>query len=77
MLLSDHRDDASYRSFQGLTRAGFSETQKRALKNAYRMLFKSGVPLSQIMNDLEKIDDENVSHLVSFMRGSKRGITRR
>ena len=61
----------------GLTRAGFSETQKRALKNAYRTLFKSGVPLSQIMNDLEKIDDENVSHLISFIRGSKRGITRR
>jgi len=61
----------------GLTRAGFSETQKRALKNAYRTLFKSGVPLSQIVNDLEKIDDENVSHLVSFIRASKRGITRR
>ena len=61
----------------GLTRAGFSETQKRALKNAYRTLFKSGVPLSQIVNDFEKIDDENVSHLISFIRGSKRGITRR
>jgi len=61
----------------GLTRAGFSETQKRALKNAYRTLFKSAVPLPEVLNELEEIDDDNVSHLVSFIRQSKRGFTRR
>ncbi len=61
----------------GLTRAGFSEESRRALKNAYRTLFKSVAPLAEVLSELEQIDDENVSHLVSFIRQSKRGFTRR
>ena len=61
----------------GLTRAGFSEDAKRALKDTYRKLFKSQVPLEEIVSELEQVDDENVAHLVRFIRGSKRGITRR
>ena len=61
----------------GLTRAGFSEEAKRTLKNAYRTLFKSGALLTEALSELEQIDDENVAHLVRFIRGSKRGITRR
>jgi UDP-N-acetylglucosamine acyltransferase len=61
----------------GLTRAGLSETQKRALKNAYRTLFKSAVPLADVLNEFEGVDDENVAHLVNFIRQSKRGFTRR
>jgi len=60
----------------GLTRAGFTEEQKRALKNAYRTLFKSGVPLADSLSELEQVDDENVAHLVNFIRGSKRGFIR-
>ena len=60
----------------GLTRAGFSEDAKRALKNAYRALFKSAAPLADVLGELEQVDDENVSHLVNFIRGSKRGFIR-
>jgi len=60
----------------GLTRAGFSEEAKRALKNAYRTLFKSAVPLADVLNELEQVDDENVSHLVNFIRDSRRGFIR-
>ena len=60
----------------GLTRAGFSETQKSALKNAYRTLFKSATPLAEVLDELERFDDENVSHLLNFIRGSKRGFIR-
>jgi UDP-N-acetylglucosamine acyltransferase len=60
----------------GLTRAGFSEDAKRALKNAYRTLFKSAAPLADVLNELEHVDDENVSHLIRFIRGSKRGFIR-
>lgn len=60
----------------GLTRGGFSEEAKRALKNAYRTLFKSAVPLADVLNELEQVDDENVAHLVNFIRGSKRGFIR-
>jgi UDP-N-acetylglucosamine acyltransferase len=60
----------------GLTRAAFSEEQRRALKNAYRTLFKAGVPLVDLLGELEQVDDENVVHLVNFIRGSKRGFIR-
>ena len=60
----------------GLTRAGFSEEAKRALKNAYRMLFRSGTPLAETLSKLEEVHDENVAHLIRFIRGSKRGFIR-
>jgi UDP-N-acetylglucosamine acyltransferase len=59
----------------GLRRAGFSEGARRALKDAYRTLLRPGL-LEHALHDLEKIDDENVAHLISFIRGSKRGFTR-
>ena len=60
----------------GLRRAGFSESARRALKDAYRMLFRSGVPIEESLRQLEQIDDENVAHLIRFIRSSKRGFTR-
>ena len=60
----------------GLRRAGFSGDARRALKDAYRMLFRSATPLEEVLVQLEQVDDEHVSHLVSFIRGSKRGFTR-
>ena len=60
----------------GLRRAGFSEEARGALKNAYRTLFNSGIPLAEILIELEQIHDQNVMHLVSFIRGSKRGFIR-
>jgi len=60
----------------GLRRAGFSENARRALKDAYRMLFRSTIPMEEALRQLEQIDDENVSHLIAFIRESKRGFTR-
>ena len=59
----------------GLRRAGFSEEARRALKDAYRMLFRSTIPIEDALRELAQVDDENVSHLVNFIRGSKRGFT--
>jgi UDP-N-acetylglucosamine acyltransferase len=60
----------------GLRRAGVSEEARRALKDAYRTLFRSSLPVEEALQLLEQVDDEHVSHLVSFIRGSKRGFTR-
>jgi UDP-N-acetylglucosamine acyltransferase len=60
----------------GLQRAGFSEDARRALKNAYKMLFRSKTPVADVLDQLAQVDDEHVAHLVSFIRGSKRGFTR-
>jgi UDP-N-acetylglucosamine acyltransferase len=60
----------------GLRRAGFSNETRRALKSAYQVLFRSGVPLDQALREMEEMQDENVAHLVNFIRGSRRGFTR-
>jgi hypothetical protein len=39
-------------------------------------LFKSAAPLADVLSELEQVDDENVSHLIRFIRGSKRGFIR-
>jgi len=60
----------------GLRRAGFSEDERRALKDAYKLLFRSTTPIQDALRELEQVDDEHVAHLVSFIRGSKRGFAR-
>jgi UDP-N-acetylglucosamine acyltransferase len=60
----------------GLRRAGFSEEARRALKEAYKKLFRSATPVEEVLQQLGQVDDEHVAHLVSFIRGSKRGFTR-
>ena len=59
----------------GLRRAGFSENARRALKDAYRRLFSS-TPLPQVLEELDQVDDENVAHLIRFIRETKRGFIR-
>jgi UDP-N-acetylglucosamine acyltransferase len=60
----------------GLRRAGFSDEARRALKNAYTRLFRSGLSLEEALRELGLDADDNVRHLVDFIRGSKRGFTR-
>jgi UDP-N-acetylglucosamine acyltransferase len=60
----------------GLRRAGFSEDERRALKDAYKLLFRSTTPIQDALRELEQFDDEHVAHLVNFIRGSKRGFVR-
>jgi len=60
----------------GLRRGGFSEEERRALKDAYKLLFRSTMPIQDALRELEQVDDENVAHLVGFIRSSKRGFIR-
>jgi len=60
----------------GLRRAGFSEEERRALKEAYKLLFRSTTPIQDALRELEQFDDEHVAQLVNFIRGSKRGFVR-
>jgi UDP-N-acetylglucosamine acyltransferase len=60
----------------GLRRAGFSTAERRALKDAYRILFRSQLALEDALSELARLDDENVLHLVNFIRGSRRGFSR-
>jgi UDP-N-acetylglucosamine acyltransferase len=60
----------------GLRRGGFSDDERRALKDAYKLLFRSTMPIQETLRELEHVDDEHVAHLVKFIRSSKRGFTR-
>jgi UDP-N-acetylglucosamine acyltransferase len=61
----------------GLKRAGFSLAQVSKLKQAYRILYRSGLGLEAALTKIESdVPDENTRHLVNFIRRSTRGICR-
>ena len=62
----------------GIARAGMSEEVRRNLKKAYRMLYRSGMKLSDAITMMEQELDssEAVDHLLRFLRNVDRGICR-
>ncbi len=61
----------------GLKRAGFSAEEIRVLKAAYRLLYRAGLKQEEALRRIEiDLSSEHASHLVSFIRASKRGICR-
>jgi UDP-N-acetylglucosamine acyltransferase len=63
----------------GLKRHDFPEETLRSLKKAYRLLFRSKLPLTQAVQSV--LDDgiasvPEVSHLIDFIKHSERGICR-
>ena len=60
----------------GLTRRGFSKEAIRALKDAYRFLYREGLnrtqALERVENDVEQLDE--IKELVAFYRQSTRGV---
>jgi UDP-N-acetylglucosamine acyltransferase len=61
----------------GLERRGFSQEVRRALKEAYRVLFMGNENLSRALEraDVEVPGIPEVKHLLAFIRASERGIT--
>ena len=60
----------------GLKRAGFKKSDISALKEAYRLIFNSNLPLEQIMLSLDSINSNLIKVLRSFIDQSKRGFHR-
>ena len=63
----------------GLKRHQFSEQEIKALKKAYRIIFRSGLTLEKAMKTVEEDDIfqiPEVQHLLQFIQHSKRGICR-
>jgi len=63
---------------EGLKRHGFDETRIRPLKEAYRLLYRSELPLEQAIEQLASLDDEHgdVARLREFVSGRQRSIVR-
>jgi len=58
----------------GLRRAGLKPHEIRILKDAYRLLLRSGLSLEESLVGLERIDEPLVTQLIDFLRSSKRGF---
>jgi len=60
----------------GLRRAGASRETVVALKQAYRLLYRSGLQRKEALERIEALGTPEALHLVEFIRSSKRGICR-
>ncbi|MCA1592110.1 MAG: acyl-[acyl-carrier-protein]--UDP-N-acetylglucosamine O-acyltransferase, partial [Acidobacteria bacterium] len=60
----------------GLRRGGFTADARNALKRAYQLLFREALPLADALREMEQMNDEHVTHLVNFIRDSRRSFTR-
>lgn len=62
----------------GLDRNGISEESQSALKQAFRLLFREGLTISNAVGRIESDVQQTpeVRHLLEFIRASKRGISK-
>jgi len=58
----------------GLRRAGVEAARVRALKQAFRLLVRSSLPLVEALGRLADLGDPLVEELIAFVRGSRRGF---
>jgi UDP-N-acetylglucosamine acyltransferase len=76
-LYTDFNVAAHGLNLVGLKRAGFGEADIKALKAAYRLLYRSGLKQDEALQRIEtEVPTEHTRHLVRFIRASKRGICR-
>ena len=75
MLVDDNEHLIGSINLVGLRREGFSEEAKRDIKNAYKLLYLSRLNTTQACEAiLQKCHTKEVTHLLEFIKQSKRGI---
>ena len=76
-LYAGHDIVAKGLNLVGLKRAGFKASQVTPIKQAYRLLYRSGLKLEEALARIEsEIATPEALHLVAFIRRSSRGICR-
>ena len=60
----------------GLMRRGFDEETTKALRHAYKVIYRHGLTLAQALETLEKVDHLEVKRLAQFIASSRAGIVR-
>ena len=63
-------------NFEGLRRHQYSSNSLRALKQAYRLVYRQGLTLDQALQQLQDDPDTCVQTFVRSLRASRRGILR-
>lgn len=62
----------------GLRRAGLDAGEIDRIRRAYRLLFRSDLPLADALAKVDaELDGPHVRHMVEFIRASERGVCRR
>ena len=63
---------------EGLRRSGYTAAQIRVLRQAYKIIYKSGKRLQEAIEELDALgkDHDEVARLPEFLRASERGIVR-
>lgn len=62
----------------GLRRNGFKPDQRERIKQAYKIIYRGGLSVPNAVGRIQEQfgEDPNIQHLLSFIQGSIRGITR-
>ena len=77
LLAADFNVAAKGLNLIGLRRAGFTREQISALKQAYKLLYRSKLSLQEALDRVEKeVGTPEAAEFVQFIRESKRGICR-
>jgi len=78
MIADGHPASAHGVNTVGLDRAGFSKEDKRVLKQAFKILFRSGVAVRKAQDRIERELPQipAVQTLLEFLKGSERGLAR-
>ncbi|GIZ51200.1 acyl-ACP--UDP-N-acetylglucosamine O-acyltransferase [Noviherbaspirillum aridicola] len=69
-------------NIEGLKRRGYTREQINALRNAYKLIYKSGLPLEQAKQELARLESETpeaaeaLRAMRDFLDSSTRGIAR-
>jgi UDP-N-acetylglucosamine acyltransferase len=58
----------------GLSRAGFTPDDIAVLRRAFRLIYRSGLNLTQALQEVEQLPGPYVAELVSFIGSTSRGI---
>lgn len=61
---------------EGLRRHGFDPAVVRALKEAYKNLYRRGLPLEQALDAMDAQQVPEVASMIAFIRASTRGVVR-
>ena len=76
-LYAGHDIQAKGLNLVGLKRAGFKASQVAPIKQAYRLLYRSGLKLEEALGRIEaEVPTPETLHLIAFIRRSSRGICR-
>ncbi len=83
VMAQDHPARPRGLNLEGLRRRGFSGERIAAIKKAYRLLYKSDLPLAEALEDMQSLARTlppeaaaDVTSMVDFIHASKRSIVR-